>query len=188
VRRVIYAATGGLVLIAVLMSACTNGDGDRERRRPRVATTQSIRDVPLLPAITNPDGSRPQRRSWKQLWRTTPGPPEHRCADVKDRQNIRSGDFIACNFASFIAGWDGTPETSKLYYIPAAPVAKQPLTVIAELLDEAAPQKVTFTFGATAWTTSGIPFYASGTVLPARGRWRITATAGDNSGCFDLSL
>jgi hypothetical protein len=90
--------------------------------------------------------------------------------------------------ASFIEGWDGTPATSKLYYIPAAPVANQPLTVVAELLDGAAPQRFTFMFGATAWTTSGIPFYASGTVLPVPGRWRLAATAGKNSGCFELTV
>jgi hypothetical protein len=101
---------------------------------------------------------------------------------------VRSGSFIAGNFASFIAGWDGTPESSKLYYIPAAPVAEQPLTVVAELLDDEAPPTITFTFAATAWTTSGIPFYASGTVLPARGHWRLTPTAGENSGCFEMAL
>jgi hypothetical protein len=188
VRRRIGAATGGLVLIAVLMGACTNGNDDREGRHHRGATTQSSRDVPPLPSITNPDGSHPHRQSWRQLWRTTPGTPEGRCVDVEDRKDVRSGAFIAGNFASFIAGWDGTPETSKLYYIPAAPVAGQPLTVVAELLNDAAPRTVAFTFGATAWTTSGIPFYASGTVLPARGRWRLTPTAGENSGCFELNL
>jgi hypothetical protein len=188
VRRRIGAATGGLVLIAMLMLACTNGDGDLGGQHHRGATTQSSGDVPPLPSITNPDGSHPDRRSWRQLWRTTPGTPEDRCVGVEDRTDVRSGAFIAGNFASFIAGWDGTPETSKLYYIPAAPVAGQPLIFVAELLDGAAPQTVTFTFGATAWTTSGIPFYASGTVLPARGRWRLTPTAGENSGCFELVL
>lgn len=188
VRRHIGAATGGLVLIAMLMGACTNGDGDLGRRHQRGATTQTRGDVPPLPSISNPDGSQPDRRSWRQLWRTTPGTPEDRCIDVEDRTDVRSGAFIAGNFVSFIAGWDGTPETSKLYYIPAAPVAGQSLTVVAELLGDAAPQTVTFTFRATAWTTNGIPFYASGTVLPARGRWRLTLTAGENSGCFELAL
>jgi hypothetical protein len=188
VRTRIAAGSGGLVLIAVLMGACTNGDGNREGRHHRGAMTQSSHYIPPLPSITNPDGSHPQRQSWRQLWRTTPGTPEHRCVDVEDRKDVRSGGFIAGNFASFIAGWDGTPETSKLYYIPAAPVVGQPLTVVAELLNDAAPQTVAFTFGATAWTTSGFPFYASGTVLPARGRWRLTPTAGENSGCFELTL
>ncbi len=188
VRRRIGAATGGLVLIALLMGACTNGNGDLEGQRHRVAPTHRSHEVPALPSFMNPDGSHPQRRSWRELWRTTPGMSEDRCVDVEDRKDVRSGAFIAGNFASFIAGWDGTPEASKLYYIPAAPGAEQPLTVVADLLDDTAPQKVTFTFGATAWTTSGIPFYASGTVLPARGRWRLTLTAGENTGCFELAL
>jgi len=35
---------------------------------------------------------------------------------------------------------------------------------------------------------NGFPFYATGTLLPHRGRWRLVATAGRNWGCFDLML
>jgi hypothetical protein len=133
VRRRIGAATGALVLIAMLMGACTNGDGGLGRRHQRGATTQSSHDVPSLPSITNPDGSQPDRRSWQQLWRTTRGTPEHRCVDVEDRTDVRSVAFIAGNFASFIGGLVG---------------------------DRAS----------------------------ARGRRRLTPTAGENSGCFELAL
>jgi hypothetical protein len=188
VARCIRAVMGSLVTAAMLMGACTNADGDLEgERRSRRTTTESNRDVPL-PSITNPDGSSPNRRAWEQMWRTTSGTPEDRCLDVNSRTDVRSGDFIAGNFSVFVRDWDGTLATSKLYYIPSAPVPGQPLTVVAERLDDAARQQVTFTFGGTAWTLDGIPFYVSGTVLPVRGRWRLTATVGENSGCFDVAL
>jgi hypothetical protein len=36
--------------------------------------------------------------------------------------------------------------------------------------------------------SKGMPFYATGTLLVHRGRWRLVATAGRNWGCFDLTL
>jgi hypothetical protein len=113
----------GLAVLAVLFAACTsNGNGGANNEKPgRGATFQDRRDVPL-PSSTNPDGSGPHPRSWHQMWRTTPGTPEHRCIDVGPRRDVRAGDFIAGNFSSFIRNWDGTLETSKLYYIPAAPI------------------------------------------------------------------
>ena len=176
----------GWLAMALMLAACTNGGGENEKRS-RAAAEQDRRDVPV-PSITNPDSSSPDRHSWQRLWRTTPGTPERRCLDVGAHTDVRSGDFVAGNFAVFIHDWDGTEATSKLYYIPAAPREGQPLDVVAELVGDAAPQKITFTFGLTAWTLDGIPFYASGTVLPTRGRWRLTAMAGESSGCFELTL
>ncbi|MGH2789302.1 MAG: hypothetical protein ACRDJV_15610 [Actinomycetota bacterium] len=179
----ISRTTIGLLAMVFLLVSCTNGDGTEKRSRD--AEEQGRRDVPLP---TNPGGSRPDRRSWEELWRETPGTPEHRCVEVGTHRNVRSGEFVVGNFAAFIERWDGTLEKSKLYYIPAFPVEGQSLEVVAELLDPTTPQQVPFTFALKAWATDGYPFYASGTVLSVRGLWRLRATAGENTGCFELRL
>jgi hypothetical protein len=179
----------GLVLVLVVLGACTNDGSDiGEAHRRRAISVQERRDVPA-PSLTSPDGSTPDPKTWHEMWRSTPGTPQDRCIEVDARSDVRSGDFIVGNFAAFIGAWDGTYETSKLYYIPAHPTEGQPLEVMAELLDETTPQRAAYTFDGYAWTIPGaIPFYATGTALPVRGRWRLTATAGENSGCFELAL
>jgi hypothetical protein len=66
-----------------------------------------------------------------------------------------------------------------------------PLTVSAEPLDgqPADPPIVERGTNDYAWgLPNGPPFYATGTLLAHRGRWRLVATAGRNRGCFDLTL
>jgi hypothetical protein len=110
------------------------------------------------------------------------------CVDVGSNVNVRSGEFIVGNFASYVRGWDGGPEQTKLYYIPLYPGKMSALRVTAENLNTATPQAITFNFSQRAWTQAGINFYPSGTRLPVRGRWRLTASVEKNWGCFELTL
>jgi hypothetical protein len=59
--------------------------------------------------------------------------------------------------------------------------------ITAQRLDVASGQIMPAHFS-PAWAENGMFFYPSGTVLPERGRWRLTAQLGRNSGCFDLTL
>jgi len=115
--------------------------------------------------------------------------------DVGTRPAVRSGEFIVGNFAAYIDSWDGTPENSKLAYTPLYPPDYQPghvgdiplPNVTAQRLDTAADPISPAHLG-PAWALNGMFFYASGTLLPERGRWRLTAELGRNRGCFDLTL
>jgi len=129
------------------------------------------------------------------MWRTVPGSSAHSCVSVGKRTTVRSGEFIVGDFAAYIQTWDGTLENSKLAYTPLYPpdyapghAGDIPLPIItAQRLDGASGQISPATLN-PAWAQNGMFFYASGTVLPERGRWRLTAQLGQNSGCFELTL
>jgi hypothetical protein len=109
---------------------------------------------------------------------------------VKNRTDVRSNSFIVGNFRAYRDQWDGTIENSKLYYVPLYPEQPAPpLAVSAEPLDgqPAIPPLVSRGTDGYAWNRGG-PFYATGTLLAHRGRWRLVATAGRSWGCFDLTL
>jgi hypothetical protein len=113
--------------------------------------------------------------------RGTPG------VTVGHRPEVRSGSFIVGNFQAYAADWNGTPDRSKLYYIPLYPQGKPPLDVRAAALGgPAAPfVSVLQVYGEAL----GDPFaYTTGTVLRHRGKWRLIATAGRNWGCFYFTL
>jgi hypothetical protein len=118
-----------------------------------------------------------------------PGTARRRCVDVRNRDAVRSGQFIVSPFQAFIQGWDGTEERSKLAYVPLYPANETPLDVTATRFDAQPPLVVTLRFEKIiSWTADGVPFYVTGTVLPERGRWRLEAVAGRNRGCFELQL
>jgi hypothetical protein len=120
-----------------------------------------------------------------------PGSAARRCVQVKNRTSVRSNSFIVGNFRNYIRFWDGTMENSKLAYTPLYPEqTAPPLTVSADPLDgqPAVPPLVERGTDDYAWAMNGMPFYATGTLLAHRGRWRFVATAGRNWGCFDLTL
>ncbi|MBV8951611.1 MAG: hypothetical protein JOZ99_12100 [Actinobacteria bacterium] len=136
---------------------------------------------------------------WDQFWNDAPGLPNRECTEPAPAQvNVRSGDFIAGNFADYITAWhqsrDSTHQDySKLYYVPMHPTGKLPLhmvplTITAQRIDPAVPPALTYTFPDSAWSDVGYPFYATGTVLPEAGTWKVTAQAGNNWGCFVLKL
>lgn len=102
---------------------------------------------------------------------------------------MRSDSFVVGNFVAYLQAWDGTVKNSKLAYIPLYPDQNQPLTLSVTTLDgQPVGALAGLDFVSFAWGENGIPFYATGTLLPRRGLWRILAVAGRNWGCFDLRL
>jgi hypothetical protein len=96
---------------------------------------------------------------------------------------------VVGNFAAYRSRWDGTLENSKLAYTPLHSTAVDPLMVTALTIGADPAETVEpVQFLANAWSSDGWPFYATGTVLPHRGRWRLVAEAGPNWGCFDLTI
>jgi hypothetical protein len=150
-----------------------------------------------IPHINHPTFVRSlDAQSWKKLWRTVPGSSAHTCVNVGTRTTVRSGEFIVGNFVAYIQTWDGTLENSKLAYTPLYPpdyvpghVGDIPLpTITAQRLDKGSGPIMPVQGISPAWAGDGMFFYATGTVLPERGRWRLTAQLGQNSGCFDLTF
>jgi hypothetical protein len=172
--------SAGFVCVFVLV-ACSDGSSDSGRKPERVP----------IPQVSLPNGSPLAlgTDAWTKMWRTTPGTARTRCVEVRNRTDVRSGDFVVGNFVSFARYWDGTYEQSKLYYIPLHPDDMSPLEVTATRLETEPPLTVPLRFDwAPSWTAFGAPFYVSGTVLPERGSRRLEAVAGRNRGCFEFQL
>jgi hypothetical protein len=144
-------------------------------------------DIPV-PDVSSPVGMNVDPIAWRQEWTTTPGTDQHACASVGSRADVRSASFIVGNFNAYRHDWDGTLDTSKLYYVPLHPEGQPPLAVSAQSLDNPSEVVPVLSEYSPAWGATGDFFYATGTVLPHRGRWRLTATAGPDWGCFDLRL
>jgi hypothetical protein len=101
---------------------------------------------------------------------------------------VRSHAFLAGSFSGYRVEWDGTLARSKLWYVPLVPGPMAPLRVTARSLDRPTTINQAVQWQSRAWGSTGDAFYATGTVLPHRGRWRLTATSGTNWGCFDFTL
>jgi hypothetical protein len=178
-RRSLCSRTGGLLAAAgIAVTAACSADNTPQKT---TATTVPVPSVSAPAAFRLPTI---KPAEWQRLWSTIPGSPGRRCVQVKDRTDVRSNSFIVGNFQDYIRFWDGTIENSKLYYIPLYPEqTAPPLAVSAEPLDgqPADPPVVWRGSNDCAWTPKGA-FYATGTLLAHRGRWRLVATAGRNCG------
>jgi hypothetical protein len=175
---------GLLAAVSIAMTAACSANTTPQKTSGTTVT---------VPHISAPAGFRlPKldRTQWQKYWATTPGSTARRCVPVRNRSDVRSDSFIVGNFRAYISGWDGTLNNSKLYYIPLYPdPTKPPLAISAEPQDGQPAGSLVLSGGTDyAWAENGIPFYATGTLLPHRGRWRLVATAGRNYGCFDLTL
>ena len=179
-------ATGGVARVAIFLAlvsiaACSDG-----------ATSRSNSMLVPVPKISVPSAVPPiKARDWQYLWTRVRGSRKHECVAVDAGWTAaRSDTFVVGNFAAYIRSWDGTVTTSKLAYTPRYPDAAQPpLRVKAAPLDgQPASPTAGVVFVSYAWGEDGIPFYATGTLLPHRGRWRLIATAGLNWGCFDFTI
>lgn len=142
------------------------------------------------------------------IWREAPGTADRRCVDVdplraqgKGRRlgpaegdlvlDVRSGEFLAGNFAQLIgSGQPGAPDfKAKIYWLPRDDeVARnEPLTVTVESLDDSSQPAIVERFTSKAFTQEG-SFWPTGTNIPSKGRWRLTAEAPGHWGCFLTSL
>ena len=177
------------MVVAVLALACDEHADRRARTAPGGANRPSAETTVPVPSPSLPGGLQFDKKAWQELWRATPGSPDRRCVAVDDRSSVRSGEFVAGNFASYRSRWDGTLENSKLFYIPLDSTMTPPLMVTAETVGAEVVEMIQpLQFLAVAWSENGIPFYSTGTVLPYRGSWRLVAQAGPNWGCFELTV
>ena len=176
-RSFCKGAGGLLAAAAIAVTAACSGDS--------TARTSTQTTVPV-PSVSPPVVA----ADWQKLWSTIPGSAFRRCVPVKNRTDVRSNSFIVGNFRAYRDQWDGTIEKSKLYYVPLYPEqTAPPLAVSAEPLDGKPPDPPVVWRGTNGYARNSTgPFYATGTLLAHRGRWRLVATAGRNWGCFDLTL
>ena len=125
------------------------------------------------------------------------GTAERRCADVGSSKTVRSGEFVAGNFAAYPMFY--REGTGKIWWAtahwpelqPSGWPAKgaMPLTVRVTRLDTIAPGQV-YTYGTWAKPAGqkGDLFVPSDLRLPTPGQWMLVATAGPNWGCFVYDL
>ena len=156
----------------------------------RTSTSPTTVPIPNVRGPTGVPSVDPAR--WEAEWTRTPGTSQRRCISVRPGwSDVRSHSFIVGNFNSYRHDWNGTLTGSKLYYVPLwpDPFARPQLKIDAKPLDGRPAAPVTLWGGlAYAWGQDGTPLYATGTLLPRTGRWRLIATAGPNWGCFDFTL
>jgi hypothetical protein len=173
-----------LAVVGIAISAACSADN----RSQKTTTTMPVPQLSAPAAFRLP---RLDHAYWQYLWTKIPGSVGRRCVRVGNRTDVRSNSFVVGNFRSYSNGWDGTLANSKLYYIPLySEQPAPPLAISAEPLDgQPADQPVVWRgTGDYAWSMRGFPFYATGTLLAHRGRWRLVAASGHNWGCFDLTL
>jgi hypothetical protein len=125
-----------------------------------------------------------------QQFATTPRFAEDACQDVNGYTDVRSGDFVAGNFESYRREFRTPGFGGKLYWVPRQVTADGvPLVVQARDLGAKSKDPLRFVFRSQGRTIGdAVPFFPSGVVVPHPGRWRLTATAGPNAGCFELEL
>ena len=151
--------------------------------------------------------------SREKVWRTTPGTAARECVDVDrlragaaagrgggparvdDVLFVRSGEFVAGSLAErlFTDETPGAPGfDAKVSWSPLDPnVAKtEALDVVIEHLGDPSrePLRLHLDEDHHHAFAGDRYFWPSSVPLPARGRWRLTATAPGHWGCFELSL
>jgi hypothetical protein len=168
-------AVGLLAAASIAVTAACSANATPQKSAPSTVSVPSV-SPPVDHAY------------WQYLWTRIPGSAARHCVRVSNHTDVRSHSFIVGNFRSYISGWDGTIENSKLYYIPLYPEqTAPPLAISAVPLDGQPPDPPIVWRGSEGYWGKA-PFYATGTLLVHRGRWRLVATAGRNWGCFDVTL
>lgn len=122
-----------------------------------------------------------------------PGNDSGQCISVGDRRDVRSGGIAAGPFDTAREGYGTSiqpgmsPRTVRLYWIPEHSAAMPGLTVRMQRLqpDPGAAQAIRQDDWADAdqWR-----FYDTNLEFPSAGTWRLRVTAGQDSGCFDLTM
>jgi hypothetical protein len=120
-------------------------------------------------------------------FRHLPGSSTYRCVRVGHHSNVRSGSFLAGNFAAdeqmFAAVYrqNGRHTEVKIYWVPLDVGHMSKLTVHATLLPS---RSVSRTVEQSQVAANRYVFYPSGIPIPVPGTWEFTANAGSNRGCF----
>jgi hypothetical protein len=120
-----------------------------------------------------------------------PGQARAGCVVVGDRADIRSGSMAAGNFSTarqqYAAAKKTNPAPSvNLYLIPADARRLTKLTLTMERVG-AGDSKRTLT-STSVQQADRWEYFAVSTTIPAPGTWRLRATSGSSSGCFDVTF
>jgi len=204
-----------VVVSLAVLSACS---GDRDAQpSPGPSSSAPATSLPA-PASTTPSStttlmpppfaSRAAADTREAEWRDIPGSAARECVDVEMFQHLarrvgpnerdialelRSGEFVAGSFfdlkqRSILAPSDTASDPTyqlKLYWIGLAREPQTPVVTARSIADPTrSPVRATTS---SAFNANGT-FTASGVVLPAHGRWRITATSADQWGCYDVTI
>lgn len=173
-RRTVQAAGLALVLTTgCLMSACTGATIPAAPPSPWWATVQ------------------PPGATQASAFRDVPGSPADRCVRVGDHRDVRSGGFVAGNFAAgeqlFTAARQQAHQRGavKIYWIPLHVGHMPELAVRATLLSGQAHVRA---YQNQVAAGGGYVFYPSVVPIPVPGTWKLIATAGSNTGCFIVTF
>jgi hypothetical protein len=122
-----------------------------------------------------------------------PGNDTGRCISVGDRRDVRSGGIAAGPFDTAREGYGTSiqpgmsPRTVRLYWIPEHSTTMPGLTVRMQRLQPgpgaAQTTRKNDWADADQWR-----FYDTNLEFPSAGTWRLRVTAGQDSGCFDLTM
>jgi hypothetical protein len=121
-----------------------------------------------------------------------PGSRERRCVNT-DADAMRSGDFVAGPFDWYNGAW--RQGYGKIWWHPDEMPSERPVLIVqAARLDEPAESRVyeatfvSWPSGPNESEATSIKFYPTGIRLPTVGRWMMVVTAGNNWGCFVLTV
>lgn len=185
IAALLMAATIGMV------SACSgNDDGEGEGVAAVSATPADPSDV-NEPKDNRAESAKPDKkgRQTAVLGRVE-GSKGKACIDTDGGRDLRAGQFVAGPFDEAVAQWDKPKEGLKkrdvrLYWVPLHSKKMPGITVVATHSESG--EKVTVSqddFGdAEQWK-----YYNVVMNLPQNGTWTLRGTAGEDRGCFKVTV
>jgi hypothetical protein len=162
------------VLVLVLATGCLTS----------ACTGATVPAAPPSPwwATVQPPGA-----TQASVFRAVPGSPADQCVRVGDHRDVRSGGFVAGNFAADEQLFIATQQRSavKIYWIPLHVGHMPELAVQATLLSGHA---YAHAYQNQVAAGGGYVFYPSVVPIPVPGTWKLVARAGSNMGCFIVTF
>lgn len=196
----IAAFTAGCGTTDLRSSPSANADGAKredpatnEKASP-AASMDWTPEVPINPRAVEAEAraypSAPPPKELPEGFRKkVPGTSRRECVEVGDEVAVRSGEFVAGSFRTYVDFWKPNPKYGKLWWAPLHLGEYDPnpeLTVRTVRLDKPSTARA-YRFSDVGAIDNAI-FYPSSIPLPTRGTWRLVATSGADWGCFDLTL
>lgn len=115
-----------------------------------------------------------------------PGSKKAGCVSVGDERDVRSGSMAAGNFADARKGFAKDSKAAfTFYFIPATTAEDTTVSVTLARPDGSAAQTVE---SKNYETADVVRYYPAALTVPEDGTWRITATAGKDKGCWDVTF
>jgi hypothetical protein len=162
-----------MLATACLASACAGATSPRHAASPWWAQVQ------------------PPGAIQTSAFRDVPGSTADQCVRVGYHRNVRSGGFLAGNFAADEQLFTATQQQAqqytavKIYWVPLHVGHMPELVVQATLLSGRAHTRA---YQRQIAAGGGKVFYPSAVPIPVPGTWKLVATAGSNKGCFIVTF